>query len=454
MSTCEEVLTHAKKLKIDECESVFSQRKTITVRITDSEIIEIKQNYEKSIGIRVINKKRISSAQTTNIDEAPKIVEHALSASTYSNPKEFWKSLPFEFKASSRIEKLNDKKLKELSGTQAADIAQTMINAASHSKISNITGSLNVVSESIEIANTHGLDCSDDATYISGTINTDSEECTNQVSGIGQASCRTLDAFTPELVGKDALQMCIGSINPKKPESGEYSIIFEPYSVGELLAFVFSSNFNLKTYCDKKSCFSDKLGSKIAVDEFSLVDDAHAPEGVGSKIFDDEGVPTHSRSLIENGVFKGLYSDLYNAFKESKETSSGNATRLGTPMGRSSDPIPISAPHNLKITGNKKSREEIIKDTKKGLLVGRLWYTYAVNPTKGDFSCTARSGVRIIENGEIKTPGASVRIVHNLPLMLQNISAIGNDEKNVLQWASLPSIAPTVKVESIKVNPI
>ncbi|MFB5630938.1 MAG: TldD/PmbA family protein [Nitrosopumilaceae archaeon] len=454
MSTCEGVLTHAKKLKIDECESVFSQRKTITVRITDSEIIEIKQNYEKSIGIRVINKKRISSAQTTNIDEAPKIVEHALSASTYSNPKEFWKSLPFEFKASSRIEKLNDKKVKELSGTQAADIAQTMINAAYHSKISNITGSLNVVSESIEIANTHGLNCSDDATYISGTINTDSEEGTNQVSGIGQASCRTLDAFTPELVGKDALQMCIGSINPKKPESGEYSIIFDPYSVGELLAFVFSSNFNLKTYCDKKSCFSDKLGSKIAVDEFSLVDDAHAPEGLGSKIFDDEGVPTHSRSLIENGVFKGLYSDLYNAFKESKETSSGNATRLGTPMGRSSDPIPISAPHNLKIIGNKKSREEIIKDTKKGLLVGRLWYTYAVNPTKGDFSCTARSGVRIIENGEIKTPGTSVRIVHNLPLMLQNISAIGNDEKNVLQWASLPSIAPTVKVESIKVNPI
>ncbi|MFQ5440633.1 MAG: metallopeptidase TldD-related protein, partial [Nitrosopumilaceae archaeon] len=81
---------------------------------------------------------------------------------------------------------------------------------------------------------------------------------------------------------------------------------------------------------------------------------------------------------------------------------------------------------------------------------GRLWYTYSVNPIKGDFSCTARSGIRLIENGEIKNPGKSVRIIHNLQELFQNISAIGNNEKNVLQWASLPSIAPSIKVEKIK----
>jgi len=453
LSACDRALTHAKNLKIDECESIFSQRKIITVRITDSEIAEIKQNQEKSLGIRVINQKKISSAQTTNIEEAPKIVEQALTSSALQRPKEFWKSLPSVFKSSARIEKLYDKKLVDISGTRAVDIAQTMINAASHSKISSITGSLNIVSERLEISNTNGLSCSDDATYISGTINADSEEGSLPVSGIGQASCRTLEEFSAEMIGKDALEMCTGSINPKKPEAGEYSIIFEPYSVGELLAFVFSSNFSLKTYYDKKSCFSNKLGTKIAVDEFSLIDDAHTPEGIGSKIFDDEGIATKSQSLIENGVFHGLYSDLYNAYKEGNE-SSGNAARIGSPMGRSSDPIPSPAPHNMRVIGDGKSRDEIIKETKKGLLVGRLWYTYAVNPTKGDFSCTARSGIRIIENGKIKSPGTPVRIVHNLPVMLQNISAIGNDSKNVLQWASLPSIAPSVKVERIQVSPI
>ena len=77
-----------------------------------------------------------------------------------------------------------------------------------------------------------------------------------------------------------------------------------------------------------------------------------------------------------------------------------------------------------------------------------------MNPIKGDFSCTARSGIRIIENGQIKNPGKSVRIIHNLPKLLQNISGVGNNEKNVLQWASLPSFAPSIKVEKIKVNSI
>ena len=453
MSACDRALSHAKNLHIEECEAIFVQKKIITVRITDSEIAEIKQNYDKNLGVRVINKKRISSAGTSNPNDAVKIVELALDSSNLAKPKEFWKTLPSEFKRTSRIEKLYDKKLVEITGTQAADIAQTMINAASHSKVSTITGSLNIVSENVEIANTNGLNCADDATYISGTINADSEEGISPVSGIGQASCRTLDAFSAKSVGFDAAEMCVGSINPQKPEAGEYSIIFDPYSVGELLAFVFASNFSLKTYCDKKSCFSDKLDSKIAVDNFNLIDDAHAPEGIGSKIFDDEGFATKPRPLIENGVFRGLYSDLFNAYKEGKE-SSGNATRIGSPMGRSAEPIPVPAPHNMRILGDGMSRDEIIKETKKGLLVGRLWYTYAVNPTRGDFSCTARSGIRIIENGKIIDPGTSVRIVHNLPVMLQNISGIGNDSKNVLQWASLPSIAPTVRAERIKVIPI
>lgn len=453
MSACEAALTRAKNLHIDECEAIFVQKKIFTVRITDSEIVEIKQNQDRNLGIRVINQKKISSAQTNNPDKYSRIIEQALQSSKFLKPKKYWKSLPSEFKGSAEIKNLFDKKLEEISTSTASDIAQSMINAAGHPKISSISGSLNIVAENVEIANSNGLSCSDKATYISGTINSDSEEGISPVSGIGQASCRTLDAFSAESVGTDSAEMCVGSINPQKPEAGKYSIIFEPYSVGELLAFVFASNFSLKVYSDKRSCFSDKLGSKIAVENFSLIDDAHASEGVGSKLFDDEGVPTKQRPLIENGIFKNLYSDSFHAFKENQETS-GNASRPGSPMGRSAQPIPIPAPHNLKVKGMEMKKDEIIKDTKRGLLVGRLWYTYAVNPIRGDFSCTARSGVRIIKNGEIKHPGSSVRIVHNLPVMLNNISAIGNDTKNVLQWASLPSIAPTIRAEQISAIPI
>jgi PmbA protein len=92
----------------------------------------------------------------------------------------------------------------------------------------------------------------------------------------------------------------------------------------------------------------------------------------------------------------------------------------------------------------------MIKNTKHGILVGRLWYTYAVNPIRGDFSCTARSGIFEITNGQAR-PIKSVRIIHNLPILLQNISAIGNNTKTVLPWAGLPVTCPTIKCDGISV---
>jgi PmbA protein len=451
LSVLDAVLSKAKSLQIDECEAFFSDRKIITVRITDSEIAEIKQNQEKLLATRIIHKKRIGSATTSN-PEQKDLVELALKSTSFVKPKSYWKTLPHNTKFVP-VQNTHDKKIEEFSGVQASELAQEMINAASNQKIMTISGSLNIVFEKIEIANSNGLNCTDKATYIAGTINADSNHGSSPVSGIGASSSRTMSGFDAKTVGSEAADMCIGSINPQKCESETYSIIFEPYAIGEMLAFVFASNFNLKTYSEKRSCFADSVGKKIAKENFSLIDDPHYPEGLGSKPFDDEGMPTMPRPLIENGTFANTFSDSFHAFKENKE-STGNASRPGSPMGRAAQPIPFPAPHNLRIQSGGLSKDEMVKDTKKGLLVGRLWYTYAVNPERGDFSCTARSGIRIIENGQVKNPGKTVRIVHNLPVLLQNISSIGNDVRNVLNWHSLPAITPSIKVEGIRVIPI
>ena len=219
------------------------------------------------------------------------------------------------------------------------NIAQEMINSANNERVNTITGSLNIVSEKFTISNTNGLILGDESTYISGIINAESEYGTMPVSGIGHDSCRTLSNFSAEQIGNDAKTMCIESINPQKIDSGKYSIIFEPYSVGELLAFVVASNFDFKTFSEKKSCFSNQFEEKIAVDQLNLIDDPHIPEGIGTKSFDDEGVPTKRNNLIEKGIFKNTFSNLFNAYKEKEKNSSGNASRAGSPMGRSSDPI-------------------------------------------------------------------------------------------------------------------
>ncbi|MCV0431615.1 TldD/PmbA family protein [Nitrosopumilus sp.] len=452
MSALEKALAHSKKIGIDECDIVRVKKKITTIRITDSEITEVKQNFDTSFGIRLIHNKKITSFETTNEEKIEEGINNASKSLSNLKSKEFWQGLPHKAEHT-KLEGTFDKKLDHISGSESTDIAQTMIDYANNQKINTITGSLNIVSENFEILNSNGLDFSNNATYISGIINAESEQGKIPVSGIGHASGRTLSNFSAEQIGQDAKIMCIESINPQKIDSDKYSIIFEPYSVGELLAFVVAYNFNFKTFVEKKSCFSKEYNKKISVEEFSLVDDPHIPEGIGTKSIDDEGVKTTKRNLIEKGIFKNTYSNLFDSYKEKKE-STGNASRPGSPMGRSTEPIPIAAPHNLKIISGEQSQEEMIKETKRGILVGRLWYTYAVNPIKGDFSCTARSGIKIIKNGKISGPGKSVRIIHSLPTMLKNISAIGNNQKNVIQWASLPSITPSIKAENIVINPI
>jgi len=449
LSALDKALDYSKKLKIDECEIVHVKRKITTVRITDSEIFELKKNLDEKYGIRIIHDKKTSSIQTSNEKEINRSIDDSLRIIPHLKPREFWRSLPDKLKINN-LDGVYDKNLVDISGSEITDIAQDMINNTIDQKISAISGSIHIVSEDFQIANSNGLSAIDKGTYISGIINADSNVGMSGVSGIGQGCCRTLNKFSAEQIGEDSKTMCIESINPIKCETGQYAIIFEPYSVGELLAFVVASNFNFKIFSEKKSCFSNRFNEKIAVDEFSLIDNPHISQGIGSKVFDDEGVKTKINTYVDNGLFAGTYSNLFDSFKEGTE-STGNATRSGSPMGRSAESIPVSMPHNLQIKSGSSSREEMIKDTKQGLLVGRLWYTYAVNPIKGDFSCTARSGIRIIENGKIKNPGKSVRIIHNLPSLFQNISSIGNNEKNVLQWASLPSITPSIKVEKIKV---
>ena len=453
MSALEKALNHSKKIRVDECEVVLVEKKITTTRITDSEIAEIKQNFDENYGIRLIHDKKIASIQTTNQQDIEKTIDHALKTSSNLKPRGFWRGLPHDAH-NTKVKGVFDKKLKEISGKDVMNIAQEMINSANNEMVNTITGSLNIVSEKFTIVNTNGLNLGDESTYISGIINAESEYGTMPVSGIGHDSCRTLSNFSAEQIGNDAKTMCIESVNPQKINSGKYSIIFEPYSVGELLAFVVASNFDFKTFSEKKSCFSNQFEEKIAVEQLNLIDDPHIPEGIGTKSFDDEGVPTKRNNLIEKGIFKNTFSNLFNAYKEKEKKSSGNASRVGSPMGRSSDPIPTTSPHNLKVIPGNISQDDMIKDTKQGLLVGRLWYTYAVNPIKGDFSCTARSGIRIIEDGKIKNPGKSVRIIHNLPTMLKNISEIGNNQRNVIQWASLPSNTPSIKAENIIVNSI
>ena len=75
--------------------------------------------------------------------------------------------------------------------------------------------------------------------------------------------------------------------------------------------------------------------------------------------------------------------------------------------------------------GGEQSLEEIIKDTRRGVLVTRLWYIRQLDPQTLLYTGLTRDGTFYIENGEIKYPIKNFRFNESPIVMLNNIEAMG-----------------------------
>ena len=94
MSACEKAIAHSKNIHIDECEAVFVEKNIITIRITDSEIAEVKQNQEQNLGIRLIHENKIATGQTRKIDNIEGFIKNISDYSSSLKSRGFWKGLP------------------------------------------------------------------------------------------------------------------------------------------------------------------------------------------------------------------------------------------------------------------------------------------------------------------------------------------------------------------------
>jgi PmbA protein len=135
----------------------------------------------------------------------------------------------------------------------------------------------------------------------------------------------------------------------------------------------------------------------------------HIPKALGSSPFDNEGVATRDRELVQDGVLNGYVLGSYSARKLGLKTT-GNAG--GT--------------HNLLVESRTGGVEigALMRQLGTGLLVSELM-GQGVNGVTGDYSRGA-SGFWV-ENGTPVYPVHEITIAGNLKDMYRNIAAIGSD---------------------------
>ena len=239
------------------------------------------------------------------------------------------------------------------------------------------------------------------------------------------------DLRAPDDIGSIAGQRAVERLNALKPVTGTYPVLFDERISSSLIGHLMAAA-NGSAIARGASWLIGALGEPVLPDGLSLIEDPHRPRIGASRPFDAEGLATHRRVVIEDGVLTGWTLDLASARKLDM-VSTGNAVR-----GTSGPPSPAN--WNLSLTQGTASRADLLRDMGTGLLVTSMIGT-TINPNTGDYSRGAAGFW--VENGEITYPVNECTIAGNLRDMLRRIIP-ANDART-----HLSRVVPSLLIEGM-----
>jgi PmbA protein len=207
-------------------------------------------------------------------------------------------------------------------------------------------------------------------------------------------------------IGKRAGERTVRRLNSKKIKTCQVPVIFEAPLASGLISSLVSAISGGNLY-RKSSFLLDSLGKKIASPLLNIYEDPHLKKGLASSPFDSEGVATHARQLVIEGVLQGYVLGSYSARKLGLKTT-GNA----------------GGNHNLIVQSGNNDFAGLLKQMGTGLLVTELLGS-GINMVTGDYSRGAAGFW--VENGVIVHPVEEITIASNMADMLKMIVAISND---------------------------
>ncbi|HML45936.1 MAG TPA: metallopeptidase TldD-related protein [Clostridia bacterium] len=161
------------------------------------------------------------------------------------------------------------------------------------------------------------------------------------------------------------------------------------------------------------------MGEVIAAPCVTLVDDPLLPEGMATAPFDDEGVATYRKPVIEAGTLKTLLHNLKTAKKDGVQ-STGNAAKSGYAA-----PVRVS-PSNFFFQPGADDLAALCARMGEGLVITDVSGLHAgANAVSGDFSLLSK-GYRV-RNGEKAEPVEQITVAGNFYTLLKDIVAVGSD---------------------------
>ena len=152
----------------------------------------------------------------------------------------------------------------------------------------------------------------------------------------------------------------------------------------------------------------NKIGEQLFQDNVTIISDPGDPNAP-ERAFGDDGLPQRRVVWVADGVLRNLVYPRFWAQQKGHE--------------------PVTRPRSFVMAGGTTSIDDMIRATKRGILVTRLWYIRVLDPQKLLLTGLTRDGNFLIENGRIVGPALNFRFNESPIAVLGNILAIGPNER-------------------------
>ena len=288
------------------------------------------------------------------------------------------------------------------------DRAEAALQSIKVAKAANLeaAGFLNNTTSFLAMQNSKGLFAYNKETDVSFSVTVRNREGTG--SGYASQSSHDFSKLDTLAQTKMAADKAMASAGAKAIEPGKYTVILEPLAAEGLIRFMMNG-FNARNADEGRSFMSKKgggtrVGERLLDEKVTIYSDPLHPE-LPSPTWSSDGLPQDKNVWVEDGVVKSLSYSRYWASKKNVK--------------------PIPEPAVFIMEGGTGSIEDLIKQTERGILVTRFWYTRMVDPQTLTLTGLTRDGTFYIENGKIKFPVKNFRFNESPIIMLNNLEALG-----------------------------
>lgn len=435
----EKLVNKSISLGATSAEVFLESTRNLSVNVLKSEIETIEEASSQGAGFRVFVDGKMGFSHCNDFSDSSleSTISRAIAFAKLSSPDE--NNVLTDDKGMTSVAELFDQSIAAISMENKIDMALELEKLAMKDpRITKSSGAGYGEGESeIFIANSNGLLKSYKSSGCSLGVSVVAEKGEQKNTG-GEYCSRVFfaDLVSLEEIAFMASQKAWEMLDPVMIKTQRASVIFDPDVARSLLGGILAA-VNGERVLQGASFLKEQLNKQFASSLLTIIDDGTRNRSLGSSPFDGEGVPTMKNILVQNGTLKSF---IYNtkAAKRAGVQSTGNASRGGFSS------LPGIGTHNVYLEPGKNTPEEIIKGTKRGLLLKEVT-GYGIDAVSGNFSGGA-SGFWI-ENGEITYPVKGVTVAGRAFDILAAIDMMGNDIDLNKSFAS-----PTFRVAEMQIG--